>query len=199
MEFFLSDIPDDRCAKAGRAAYLTALNYVTDSSGHLNVHDSYFMSYHTTVVTSRDFYEALEWARKITDDIQRMLDEKGAGVEVFPYSVFYVFYEQYLTIWSDALLSLGLSLAAVFVVTLLVTGLDIVFSLIVLLMVFLILLNMGGFMWAWNITLNAVSLVNLVMVSTAYSNCDILTKTTLLPERWNRRGVHLAHCTVVQE
>ncbi|KXJ81281.1 hypothetical protein RP20_CCG020355 [Aedes albopictus] len=129
MEFFLSDIPDDRCAKAGRAAYLTALNYVTDSSGHLNVHDSYFMSYHTTVVTSRDFYEALEWARKITDDIQQMLDEKGAGVEVFPYSVFYVFYEQYLTIWSDALLSLGLSLAAVFVVTLLVTGLDIVFSL----------------------------------------------------------------------
>ncbi|XP_058815387.1 NPC intracellular cholesterol transporter 1 homolog 1b [Topomyia yanbarensis] len=163
MEFFLSDIPDDRCAKAGRAAYLTALNYVTDSSGHLNVHDSYFMSYHTTVITSRDFYEALQWARRITNDIQQVLDEKGAGVEIFPYSVFYVFYEQYLTIWEDALLSLGLSLAAVFVVTFLVTGLDIVFSLIVLLMVFLILLNMGGFMWLWGITLNAVSLVNLVM------------------------------------
>ncbi|XP_058443946.1 NPC intracellular cholesterol transporter 1 homolog 1b [Malaya genurostris] len=163
MEFFLSDIPDDRCAKAGRAAYLTALNYVTDAFGHLNVHDSYFMTYHTTVITSRDFYEALQWARKVSDDIQRTLDVKNTGVEIFPYSVFYVFYEQYLTIWEDALLSLGLSLAAVFVVTFLVTGLDIVFSLIVVLMVFLILLNMGGFMWLWNITLNAVSLVNLVM------------------------------------
>ncbi|XP_062539405.1 NPC intracellular cholesterol transporter 1 homolog 1b [Armigeres subalbatus] len=163
MEFFLSDIPGDMCAKAGRAAYLTALNYVTGSDGHLNVHDSYFMSYHTTVITSRNFYEALDWARRITGDIQLMFDEKGIDVEIFPYSVFYVYYEQYLTIWGDTLTSLGLSLAAVFVVTFLVTGLDIVFSLIVLLMVFLILLNMGGFMWAWDITLNAVSLVNLVM------------------------------------
>ncbi|XP_053681579.1 NPC intracellular cholesterol transporter 1 homolog 1b [Sabethes cyaneus] len=163
MEFFLSDVPDETCSKGGRAAYLTALNFVVDSTGHLNVHDSYFMSYHTTVITSRDFYEALQWARRITDEIQEVLDEKQTGVEIFPYSVFYVYYEQYLTIWADALLSLGLSLAAVFVVTLLVTGLDIVFSLIVLLMVFLILLNMGGFMWLWNITLNAVSLVNLVM------------------------------------
>ncbi|XP_038117109.1 NPC intracellular cholesterol transporter 1 homolog 1b [Culex quinquefasciatus] len=163
LEFFLSDLPDDRCAKAGRAAYLTAMNYVADSQGHVNVHDSYFMSYHTTVVKSRDFYEALEWARKITDDIQAMLDQQAPGVEIFPYSVFYVYYEQYLTIWGDTLLSLGLSLAAVFVVTFLVTGLDIVFSAIVLLMVFLIVLNMGGFMWLWNITLNAVSLVNLVM------------------------------------
>ncbi|XP_055525163.1 NPC intracellular cholesterol transporter 1 homolog 1b [Wyeomyia smithii] len=163
MEFFLSDVPDEVCSKAGRAAYLNALNYVVDSTGHLNVHDSYFMSYHTTVITSRDFYEALQWARRVSDDIQEMLDEKQTGVEIFPYSVFYVFYEQYLTIWTDALLSLGLSLTAVFVVTLLVTGLDIVFSLIVLLMVFLILLNMGGFMWLWGITLNAVSLVNLVM------------------------------------
>ncbi|XP_055608436.1 NPC intracellular cholesterol transporter 1 homolog 1b [Uranotaenia lowii] len=163
FEWFLSDIPNDTCAKAGRAAYLNALNYVTDSSGHLNVHDSYFMTYHTTVVTSRDFYEALDWARRVSSDIQEMLDSSGSGLEIFPYSVFYVYYEQYLTIWADTLLSLGLSLAAVFVVTFLVTGLDVVFSAIVLLMVFLILLNMGGFMWLWGITLNAVSLVNLVM------------------------------------
>uniref|UniRef100_A0A182W4Q6 SSD domain-containing protein n=1 Tax=Anopheles minimus TaxID=112268 RepID=A0A182W4Q6_9DIPT len=163
LEFFLSDLPDENCAKAGRAAYSRALNYVLDANGQLNVEDSYFMSYHTTAVTSRQFYTALEQARLIADDIQRMLDERNAGVEIFPYSVFYVFYEQYLTIWSDAMQSLGLSLAAVFVVTFLVTGLDILSALVVILMVFLIVLNMMGLMWLWNITLNAISLVNLVM------------------------------------
>ena len=80
-------------------------------------------------------------------------------------SVFYVFYEQYLTIWTDAFLSLGLSLAAVFVATLLLTGFDVFSALIVLLMVTMVVVNLGGLMYWWNITLNAVSLVNLVMVS----------------------------------
>nr|XP_040228141.2 NPC intracellular cholesterol transporter 1 homolog 1b [Anopheles coluzzii] len=163
LEFFLSDLPDENCAKAGRAAYSRALNYLLDRDGRLNVQDSYFSTYHTTAVTSRQFYTALEQARLIAADIQQMLDERQAGVEIFPYSVFYVFYEQYLTIWSDALQSLGLSLAAVFVVTFLVTGLDLLSALVVILLVFLIVLNMMGLMWLWNITLNAISLVNLVM------------------------------------
>lgn len=169
LEFFLSDLPDENCAKAGRAAYSRALNYLLDRDGRLNVQDSYFSTYHTTAVTSRQFYTALEQARLIAADIQQMLDERQAGVEIFPYSVFYVFYEQYLTIWSDALQSLGLSLAAVFVVTFLVTGLDLLSALVVILLVFLIVLNMMGLMWLWNITLNAISLVNLVMVRTVGS------------------------------
>lgn len=36
-------------------------------------------------------------------------------------------------------------------------------ALVVVAMVFLILLNMGGLMWLWNISLNAISLVNLVV------------------------------------
>lgn len=32
-------------------------------------------------------------------------------------------------------------------------------------MVLLVVVNMAGVMWLWNITLNAVSLVNLVVVS----------------------------------
>lgn len=79
--------------------------------------------------------------------------------------MFYVFYEQYLTIWYDTLESLGLSLAAVFVATLVLTGFDVWSSLIVLLMVTMVVVNLGGLMYWWNVTLNAVSLVNLVMVS----------------------------------
>lgn len=84
--------------------------------------DSYFMSYHTTVITSKQFYTALRRAREISEDITETLKQKGFDLKVMSYSVFYVYYEQYLTIWSDALISLGLSLAAVFVVTFIVNG-----------------------------------------------------------------------------
>lgn len=36
-------------------------------------------------------------------------------------------------------------------------------ALVIVIMVFLIVLNMGGLMWLWNISLNAISLVNLVV------------------------------------
>lgn len=39
-----------------------------------------------------------------------------------PCSIFYVFYEQYLTIWRDALVSLGLSLLSIAGVTYILTG-----------------------------------------------------------------------------
>lgn len=70
-----------------------------------------------------------------------------------------------MTIWKDAIFSLGISLATIFAVSFLLTGLDIVAALIILFMVTLILINMGGMMYVWNISLNAISLVNLVVVS----------------------------------
>lgn len=80
-------------------------------------------------------------------------------------SIFYVFYEQYLTIWNDTLFSLGLSLLVIFIATFVLTGFDIISAIVVAFMVTLILVNMGGLMWLWNISLNAISLVNLVVVS----------------------------------
>lgn len=81
------------------------------------------MSYHTTTVKSVDFYTALREARKIAGDINKMFARNGIQMKIFPYSVFYVYYEQYLTIWRDALLSLGVSLLAIFLVTYVLTGL----------------------------------------------------------------------------
>lgn len=123
------------------------------------------MSYQTTTVNSKDFIAALRSAQTLAADIQTSLQDQGHDVVFFPYSVFFVFYEQYLTIWSDALFSLGISLATIFVVTYLLTGFDVISALLVFVMVTLILVNMGGMMWLWGISLNAVSLVNLVVVS----------------------------------
>lgn len=57
------------------------------------------------------------------------------------------------------------SLGAIFVVSFLLTGCDLIAALIILIMVALIVINMMGMMWLWNISLNAISLVNLVVVS----------------------------------
>lgn len=121
------------------------------------------MQYSTTSTTSSQFYSALREARRVADEINRMLKENNVDATIFPYCVFFIFYEQYLTIWDDAIFSLGISLVAIFAVTFVITGLDIISAGMVLFMVLMILFNMCGMMWAWGITLNAISLVNLVV------------------------------------
>jgi hypothetical protein len=102
------------------------------------------------------------------------------------YSVFYVFYEQYLTIWEDTFQSLGLSLAAVFVATLVLTGFNIFSALIVLAMVAMVVVNLAGLMYWWSVSLNAVSLVNLVMVSTTAIRLTVTELTGYVNSRQGR-------------
>lgn len=172
VSFFLQDNPDSDCAKAGHAAYGPGVNLRTNSKTHLsNVGASYFMAYHTILKTSEDYYESMRSARKVSQDITDTIKHKlktyglkySDDFEVFPYSVFYVFYEQYLTMWPDTLKSIGISLLAIFIVTFLLMGLDIFSSVVVVITITMIIVNIGGLMYWWHITLNAVSLVNLVM------------------------------------
>jgi len=65
---------------------------------------STFFAFHTILKTSKDYYEAMGWARRLSDNLTLMIngnDTSGDGVNVFPYSIFYVFYEQYLTMVED--------------------------------------------------------------------------------------------------
>ncbi|XP_043798887.1 NPC intracellular cholesterol transporter 1 isoform X5 [Apis laboriosa] len=182
VSFFLQDNPDDTCAKAGHAAYGHGVNYVTDPmTGLSKVGASYFMAYHTILKTSADYYESMRAARAVSANITNMIDDylKSIGdnstVEVFPYSIFYVFYEQYLTMWPDTLYSIGISLIAIFAVTFFLMGLDIFSSVVVVITITMIVVNIGGLMYWWHITLNAVSLVNLVMaVGIAVEFCSHL-------------------------
>ncbi|XP_076243132.1 Niemann-Pick type C-1a isoform X2 [Calliopsis andreniformis] len=182
VSFFLQDNPDESCAKAGHAAYGHGVNYVTDSkTGLSKVGASYFMAYHTILKSSADYYESMRAARAVSANITNMINThlKNIGddttVEVFPYSVFYVFYEQYLTMWPDTLYSIGISLLAIFVVTFFLMGLDIFSSVVVIITITMIVVNIGGLMYWWHITLNAVSLVNLVMaVGIAVEFCSHL-------------------------
>lgn len=182
VPFFLQDNPTDSCAKAGHAAYGQGVNYIEDPKSHLaTVGASYFMAYHTILKSSYDYYESMRSSRKIaaelTDMLNKHLQLEGTNetMEVFPYSVFYVFYEQYLTMWPDTLKSMGISLLAIFVVTFFLMALDICSSIVVIITITMIVVNLGGLMYWWHITLNAVSLVNLVMaVGIAVEFCSHL-------------------------
>ncbi|KAL3273722.1 hypothetical protein HHI36_015151 [Cryptolaemus montrouzieri] len=181
VSFFLRDNPDSDCAKAGHAAYGQGVRYTTNKQTNLSrVEASYFMTYHTILKTSKDYYESMRAARRVAQNITDTINHKLGGeyVEVFPYSIFYVFYEQYLTTWPDTIYSLSISLGAIFAVTFLLMGFDIFSSTVVFITILMIVVNLGGLMYWWHITLNAVSLVNLVMaVGIAVEFCSHLVHT----------------------
>ncbi|KAL0126706.1 hypothetical protein PUN28_005221 [Cardiocondyla obscurior] len=168
VPYFANDVPDPKCAKAGKASYFDGMNFYYDEFSLTDVNDTYFMGYHTPLKKSSDWYEALRAARIISENITNTINEANVTdykITVFPYSVFYVFYEQYLTIWQETLTSIGLSLAVIFVVTLLLTGLSLFSAVIVVFTVLMIIIDIAGLMYWWNVSLNAVSLVNLVMAA----------------------------------
>lgn len=76
-----------------------------------------------------------------------------------------VFYEQYLTVVPEGLFMLGICLVPTFIVCCLLLGMDVRSGLINLFSIVMILVDTVGFMTLWNITYNAVSLINLVTVT----------------------------------
>jgi Niemann-Pick C1 protein len=175
LNWFLSDVPGTACPKAGKAAYGEAVRSSSKLSGSSSnrsgstVTANNFFAFHTVLKTSEDYYEAMRWARRladnISDTINRNVSDTSQHVNVFPYSVFYVFYEQYLTMVEDTAISLSISLGAVFIVTFALGGLDIKTAIVTSFTIILILINLIGLMYWWSVTLNAISLVNLVMAS----------------------------------
>jgi len=97
--------------------------------------------------------------------INHDISDSTKHVNIFPYSIFYVFYEQYLTMVEDTAISLAISLGSVFAVTFILGGFDIKNAVVTTFTIILILVNLMGMMYWWSVTLNAISLVNLVMAS----------------------------------
>uniref|UniRef100_A0A915HZ61 SSD domain-containing protein n=1 Tax=Romanomermis culicivorax TaxID=13658 RepID=A0A915HZ61_ROMCU len=155
---YLEDNPGFKCAKGGHAAYSSSLKF---SGNKREVIGTNFMTYHTVLKTSQEYTDALRNARAIAENITKTIGRQD--IEVFPYSVFYVFYEQYLTVVHDAIVQLVFSLVAIFFVATVLLGLDPWSAAMIVATIILILINLMGLMYFWSISFNAVSLVNAVM------------------------------------
>ncbi|XP_048590646.1 NPC intracellular cholesterol transporter 1 isoform X2 [Nematostella vectensis] len=185
LPFYLKDNPELVCAKGGHAAYGKALQLNSNTSKYL-VNSSYFMSYHTILKTSDDFISALKNAREIADNMTTALGDPD--IKVFPYCVFYVFYEQYLTAATNAWKNLLYCIAAVFVVTFLLMGFNLSIALIVTFTVAMIITNLLGLMYLWSISLNAISIVNLVMaVGISVEFCSHIARAFAVNTRNTKR------------
>lgn len=160
LPYFLQDSPDPKCSKAGHAAYSDAISLKNNSTG-----PNYFMTYHTVLKTSKDYYESMRSTRSIANNMTKTIRRKipNTTATVFPYSVFYVFYEQYLTIWQVCVQHLVLSLVMVTFVMWTFTNFKKSSAFILLIINTMITVDLLAFMYYFDISLNAVSLVNIVM------------------------------------
>ncbi|EEC13272.1 Niemann-Pick type C1 domain-containing protein, putative [Ixodes scapularis] len=184
---FLDDVPDPKCPKGGHAAYSNAVQLYNSNGSTIGA--TQFMAYHAPLANSGDFTHGIKMSRFIADNVTATLRASSTAhnATVFPYSIFHVFYEQYLTIVNEALLHLGISVAGIFVITFLLLDLDLHAAAVVCLTILMILVDLLGIMYFWGIALNAVSLVNLVMaVGISVEFCSHIVRAFLVSSRSTR-------------
>ena len=95
------------------------------------------------------------------EDIRDLIDEFGFD-DTYIYSEKILDFEQYVVFFKELSLSLGLSVMAVFLVVLIITG-SIPVTLLVLLAVILVDLFLFALIHYWDLTLNNIIVVNLVI------------------------------------
>ncbi|KAI9144575.1 sterol-sensing domain of SREBP cleavage-activation-domain-containing protein [Paraphysoderma sedebokerense] len=152
---FLEAVPDADCPFAGSAAYREALKFSNDSS---QVLASHFRTYHSPLQSQRAFIQSFQASHRISNTISLK-----NNISVFPYSIFYVFFEQYNSIVNIAWQTILLSMLAVSIITYIILG-SLISAVILLGTIgLMVVLNVGLVLGLWGVSLNAVSVVNLVM------------------------------------
>lgn len=161
LPWFLSAVPSEQCAKGGAGVYTDSIERAPDgnikglSQGIIAA--SSFRAYYTPLNEQKDFIAALRHSRSLVTSLKESL-----GLDVYSYSMFHVFFEQYLTIYKDgALLALS-PLPLIFTVIFVATG-SLRSSLITTAVLASLLIHLLGAMLLAGIQLNAISLVNLAM------------------------------------
>lgn len=145
---------NEDCPLGGAAAYSNAL--VIDDK-HLTIPTSHFRTSHTPLHSQEDFINSYAAARRIAREISNDVD-----TEVFPYSKHYIFFDQYTTIVRLAGALIGSALAATLLVTTVLLG-SLQTALVVTLVVAMTVSAIIGSMAVLGVSLNAVSLVNLII------------------------------------
>lgn len=175
LDIWINAPSDEDCPIAGKAAYSAAI--VPDFKRN-TISASHFRSSHTPLASQEDFINAYASARRIAKDISR-----AAKTHVFPYSKFYIFFDQYASI---VRLTAGLICAAlgcILIVSSILLG-SLKTGFIVSITVAMIVVDVLGIMAIWGVSLNAVSLVNLVIcVGIGVEFCSHIARAFMFPSR----------------
>ncbi|GME71797.1 unnamed protein product [Ambrosiozyma monospora] len=147
--------PSDPCPLGGKAPYYNSI-YLNEEDG--SIQRSVFRTAHKPLRSQYDFIDAYHNSLRVVEEIK----DKHEGLDVFAYSPFYIFFVQYETIVKLTIGLIAFGLAFVFVVTAFLLG-SIRNAAVLVLTVSLIMIDIGGAMALWGISLNAISLVNLMI------------------------------------
>ncbi|XP_027329526.1 NPC intracellular cholesterol transporter 1 isoform X3 [Abrus precatorius] len=189
LPWFLDALPSADCAKGGHGAYTNSVDLNGYESGVIQA--SEFRTYHTPLNRQVDYVNAIRAARDFSSKISASLK-----MDIFPYSVFYIFFEQYLDIWKIALINIAIALGAIFVVCLVITS-SLWSSAIILLVLVMIILDLMGVMAILGIQLNAVSVVNLVMsIGIAVEFCVHIAHAFMVSSGDRSQRAKTALCTM---
>ena len=137
-------------------AYTTSMPPGSNAS-IAHVYASRYMTYHTPLRNQSDFIAAIKSAHELSDRIsaQQQLD-------VFPYSIIYVYFQQYLDIQHVATLNIGLAFVAIFILSLLLLR-CVWIAMLQTATIAMIVGDLIGGMAAWGVYLNALSVLNIIM------------------------------------
>ncbi|KAK2736909.1 hypothetical protein FQN57_000512 [Myotisia sp. PD_48] len=172
-EKWLASNTTESCPLGGKAPYRNAL--VIDQK-HIMTNASHFRTAHTPLRSQSDFINAYAAARRIANDISAR-----HKIDVFPYSKFYIFFDQYATIGQLTGALLGSAVAVIFVVTSVLLG-SLITGGLVTLTVIMTLVDIMGTMVVAGVSLNAVSLVNLVIcVGISVEFCAHIARAFMFP------------------
>jgi Niemann-Pick C1 protein len=170
------DAPTDAsCPLGGKAPYSSA---VLIDKEHTMINASHFRTSHTPLRSQDDFIQSYIAARRIADDISR--EHK---IDVFPYSKFYIFFDQYVSIVQLTGTLLGSAVAIIFVLTSAILG-SIATGAVITTVVVMTVVDIIGTMAIAGVSLNAVSLVNLVIcVGISVEFCAHIARAFMFPPR----------------
>ncbi|KAF2718019.1 NCR1, Niemann-pick type C [Polychaeton citri CBS 116435] len=161
------------CPLGGSAPYSDAV--ILDEA-QLSIKASHFRSAHTPLRSQKDFIDAYASARRIASEIS-----ERNGIDVFPYSKFYVFFDQYATIVQLSTALVGAALAIILLLASVLLG-SLSTGLVVTITVAMTVVDIVGTMAIANVSLNALTLVNIVIcVGISVEFCAHIARAFTVP------------------
>ncbi|KAL4921504.1 patched family-domain-containing protein [Aspergillus aurantiobrunneus] len=175
LEKWTESPTDASCPLGGKAPYSNALVFDPE---RVTTNASHFRTSHTPLRTQDDFIRSYISARRIAQGIS-----EGHGIDVFPYSKSYIFFDQYVSIVRVAGTLLGSAVAIIFTITSILLG-SVATGAVVTATVVMIVVDIIGSMAISGVSLNAVSLVNLVIcVGIGVEFCAHIARAFMFPSR----------------
>ncbi len=171
---WLTALPGESCPLAGKAAYGDAV--VIDNET-MSIPASHFRTAHTPLTSQADLINSYASARRIAKDISA----RNGGIDVFPYSKHYIFFEMYAGIVDLSTALVGAALAFILLIVSFLLG-SIATGAVVTLTVAMIVVDIVGTMAVVGVSLNAVSLVNIVIcVGIGVEFCAHIARAFTIP------------------